>query len=49
MDILTLDDWNNFHRENYQSHKDYNSRIDAIFRKISIGVILWLNYPWKVY
>ena len=38
MDILTLDDWNNFHRENYQSHKDYNSRIDAIFRKISIGV-----------
>ena len=26
MDILSLDDWNNFHRENYQSHKDYNSR-----------------------
>lgn len=44
MDILSLDDWNNFHRENYQSHKDYNSRIDAIFRKISIGVALLHKY-----
>ncbi len=30
MDILKLDDWNNFHRENYQNFKNYKSRIDAI-------------------
>lgn len=47
MDILNLNDWTNFHRENYQSFKDYKSRMDAILRKIPLG-LKTLNNPENI-